>query len=81
MFVASSPAAAAGGALTLYADDGTTVMVIMSDATKVRREVGVRTLKVSSSVLIPGLRVEASGRVHRRRTGSWRSACASADRI
>ena len=51
----------AGGALTLYADDGTTVMVIMSDATKVRREVGVRTLKVSSSVLIPGLRVEASG--------------------
>src|SRR6185295_770360 len=52
---------AAGGALSLYADDGTTVMVIMSDATKVRREVGVRTLKVSSSVLIPGLRVEASG--------------------
>ena len=51
----------AGGALTLYADDGTTVMVIMSDATKVRREVGMRTIHVSSSVLVPGLRVEASG--------------------
>lgn len=51
----------AGGALTLHADDGTTVVVIMSDGTKVRREIGMRTRKVSSSVLIPGLRVEASG--------------------
>ncbi len=50
-----------GGALTLYADDGTTVTLIMSDATKVRREINMRTFKVSSSVLIPGLRVEASG--------------------
>jgi len=51
----------AGGALTLFADDGTTVTVSMTDATKVRREVNMRQLKVSSSVLIPGLRVEASG--------------------
>jgi OOP family OmpA-OmpF porin len=51
----------AGGAMILYADDGTTVTAIMSDATKVRREINMRQLKASSSVLMPGLRVEVSG--------------------
>jgi outer membrane protein OmpA-like peptidoglycan-associated protein len=52
---------AAGGALVLYADDGTTVTLIMSDATKVRRQRNMRQIKVSSDVLQPGLRIEASG--------------------
>src|SRR5262245_32975994 len=51
----------AGGALILFADDGSTFTVIMSDATKVRREINMRQLKASSTVLIPGLRVEVSG--------------------
>jgi len=53
---------AAGGALVLYADDGTNVTVIVSDATKVRREVNLRQRKASSDLLMPGLRIDASGK-------------------
>jgi OmpA-OmpF porin, OOP family len=53
----------AGGALILFTDDGSTVTVVMSDATKVRREINMRQLKTSSSVLLPGLRVEVSGQL------------------
>src|SRR5262245_39165764 len=53
----------AGGAVILFADNGSTVTVIISDATKVRREINMRQLKASSSVLVPGLRVEVSGQL------------------
>jgi len=49
------------GTLTVRADDASDLTVTLNDLTKVRRVDGMRQLKVSSSSLIPGLRVQASG--------------------
>jgi outer membrane protein OmpA-like peptidoglycan-associated protein len=49
------------GTLTVQADDGSIVVVTMTDATKVRSSDGMRVRKMSSSVLVPGLRVKVHG--------------------
>jgi len=49
------------GTLTVRTDDASDLTVTLNDLTKVRRIDGMRQLKVSSSSLIPGLRVRASG--------------------
>ena len=49
------------GTLTLQTDDGTSVVVVMSDSTKVRRDNTFGSTAMSSAVLIPGLHVRADG--------------------
>jgi OmpA-OmpF porin, OOP family len=49
------------GTLTISTDDASTLTVILRDSTKVRRVDGMRTRKMSSSSLIPGLRIHVSG--------------------
>jgi|RhiMetdeSRZDD1v2_1073273.scaffolds.fasta_scaffold403397_2 OmpA-OmpF porin, OOP family len=49
------------GTLTVRSDDASNVTLVLRDFTKVRRVDGMRQLKVSSSSLIPGLRIEVSG--------------------
>jgi outer membrane protein OmpA-like peptidoglycan-associated protein len=51
----------ADGSLTVLTDDSSTIVVVLSDATKVRRTDGMRQIKVSSASLIPGLRIHAEG--------------------
>jgi outer membrane protein OmpA-like peptidoglycan-associated protein len=51
----------ADGTVTLRTDAAMDLTVVLSDATAVRRVDGVRQLKVASSSLIPGLRVQVSG--------------------
>jgi outer membrane protein OmpA-like peptidoglycan-associated protein len=48
------------GTVTVQTDDSKFVMVL-SDATKVHRTDGFRVMRASSSLLIPGLRIEAHG--------------------
>ena len=47
--------------VVMRTDDGADVTIVLRDYTKVRRVDGMRELKVSSTELIPGLRVQASG--------------------
>ena len=49
------------GTLTVSTDDSPSVIVVLSDYTKVRRTDGVRQLRVSSTSLIPGLRIDVYG--------------------
>jgi outer membrane protein OmpA-like peptidoglycan-associated protein len=49
------------GTVSVRTDDGTTLTLVTDDSTKVRRVDGMRRLSVTSSQLIPGLRVHASG--------------------
>jgi outer membrane protein OmpA-like peptidoglycan-associated protein len=42
--------------------DASTVSVVLADATKIRRVDGMRSIRVSSASLIPGLRVNVTGR-------------------
>jgi outer membrane protein OmpA-like peptidoglycan-associated protein len=51
----------ADGSLTVRTDDASSLTVMLTDVTKVRRVDGARQLKASSSSLIPGLRVKADG--------------------
>jgi len=51
----------ADGTLTVRADDASSLTVTLTDFTKVRRVDGARQVKVTSSSLIPGLRVKADG--------------------
>jgi outer membrane protein OmpA-like peptidoglycan-associated protein len=51
----------ADGTFTVETDDLSNIVVAIDDTTKVRRTDGLRTRKMSSSVLIPGLRVELHG--------------------
>jgi outer membrane protein OmpA-like peptidoglycan-associated protein len=50
------------GTLTIQADDASTVTVVVADRTKVRRQNGMRSSKASTASLVPGLRVEVSGK-------------------
>jgi ERCC4-related helicase len=47
--------------VVMRTDDGADVTIVLRDYTKVRRVDGMRQLKVSSTELIPGLRIQASG--------------------
>jgi len=49
------------GSLTVRTDDSSNLVVVLNDATKVRRTDGMRRVKVSSASLIPGLRITADG--------------------
>jgi len=49
------------GTVTLRLDDSSTLTVVVKDNTKVRRADGLRQIRVSSSSLIPGLRIRADG--------------------
>src|SRR5262245_28531908 len=49
------------GTVNVRTDDASNITVVLSDTTKIRRTDGMRVLKVSSSALIPGLRVRAVG--------------------
>src|SRR5262249_4747108 len=49
------------GTLTVQADDGSSVVVTMTDTTKVRSSDGMRVSKMSSSFLVPGLHVKVHG--------------------
>ena len=49
------------GTVMMRTDDATNVTIVLRDYTKVRLVDGMRERKVSSSELIPGLRVRASG--------------------
>jgi OmpA-OmpF porin, OOP family len=49
------------GTVTMRTDDATDVTIVLYDYTKVRRLDGMRQLKVTSAVLMPGLRIRASG--------------------
>jgi outer membrane protein OmpA-like peptidoglycan-associated protein len=49
------------GTVTMRTDDATDVTIVLRDYTKVRRLDGMRQMKVTSAVLIPGLRIRASG--------------------
>ncbi len=48
------------GTVVLQTDESK-ITVVMDDATKVRRTDGLRVRKVSSALLVPGLRIEVSG--------------------
>jgi outer membrane protein OmpA-like peptidoglycan-associated protein len=50
------------GSFVIQTDDRSDIMVVMTDATKVRRIDGFREKKMSSAALAPGLRVEVAGR-------------------
>ena len=50
------------GTLTVQADDASTVTVVVADSTKVRRSSGQGASKVSTALLLAGLRVEVRGR-------------------
>ncbi len=49
------------GTLMVHADDGSPIVVVLDDATKVRRRDGARSIKASSAELGPGLRVDVKG--------------------
>jgi outer membrane protein OmpA-like peptidoglycan-associated protein len=49
------------GTVAMRTDDATDVTIVLYDYTKVRRLDGMRQLKVSSAVLMPGLRIKADG--------------------
>ena len=49
------------GTLTVRTDDASNLIVILSDATKVRQVDGIRQIKETSGSLITGLRVQAFG--------------------
>jgi outer membrane protein OmpA-like peptidoglycan-associated protein len=49
------------GALMVITDDSSPIVVVLDDATKVRRVDGVRSIKASSAELVPGLRVDVKG--------------------
>jgi outer membrane protein OmpA-like peptidoglycan-associated protein len=51
----------ANGALMVLTDDSSNVMVVMRDYTKVRRVTATGDKKMSSSELVPGLRVRVKG--------------------
>jgi hypothetical protein len=50
------------GMLIVQTDESTTIFVVLVDATKIRQVSGMRTTRMSSASLIPGLRVVVSGR-------------------
>jgi len=50
------------GTITVQTDDSRTVSVALKDATKIRRTVGMREIRMSSATLAPGLRVHVHGR-------------------
>jgi outer membrane protein OmpA-like peptidoglycan-associated protein len=49
------------GALVVLTEDSSPIVVVLDDATRVRRFDGVRSIKVSSAELVPGLRVDVKG--------------------
>src|SRR5215470_8854215 len=49
------------GTLMVHGDDGSPIVVVLDDGTKVRRRDGTRSIKASSAELGPGLRVEVKG--------------------
>ncbi len=50
------------GSVTVQADDATVVSVVLGDSTKIRRIDGIRRTNVSSTELVPGLRIDAEGK-------------------
>jgi hypothetical protein len=50
------------GTVMVKTDDGQTIFVVLADATKLRRIDGMRSIRMSSASLVPGLRVDAEGR-------------------
>ena len=51
----------ADGSVTMRTNDAAAVLLVMNDATKIRRVDGIRQIKETGASLIPGLRVELSG--------------------
>lgn len=49
------------GSLTVQSDDATNFVVVLTEATKVRQESGIRRTKMGTPALIPGLRINAEG--------------------
>jgi len=49
------------GTLLVQADDAAHVIVVVADSTRVRRQDGLRSSKMSTAALVPGLRIEADG--------------------
>lgn len=54
------------GTVTVQADDRSTLIILIADSTKVRRRDGMRSSKAGAAALIPGLRVEVSGKYSNR---------------
>jgi outer membrane protein OmpA-like peptidoglycan-associated protein len=52
---------ATDGSVVVQSDDGTTLVITLDDATKIRQLEGARSNNTSSALLMPGLRIKASG--------------------